>query len=100
MRGEITITDDDVDADPTLNSPSVLEGNSATTDLVFEVTLAAPHPALTFNFRTVDGHRRYSRLRRVSRLEDLPRQQRHHSDEDSDHDQGEGRHCSTSSTRR
>jgi Calx-beta domain-containing protein len=53
-RGEITITDDDATPIPALNSPSVLEGNSSTTDLVFEATLAAPHPALTFNFRTVN----------------------------------------------
>ena len=53
MRGEVTITDDDATPTPTLTNPSMLEGNSATTDLIFEATLAAPHPALTFNFRTV-----------------------------------------------
>jgi large repetitive protein len=54
MRGEITITDDDSTPIPTLTSPSVLEGNPpGSTNLVFEASLAAPHPAVTFNFRTV-----------------------------------------------
>ena len=56
MRGEVTITDDESAPIPTLSSPLVFEGNSGLTDLVFEATLAAPHPAVTFNFRTMtDG---------------------------------------------
>ncbi len=51
--GEITITDDDSTPIPTLTSPSVNEGNTGLTDLVFEATLNAPHPAVTFNYRTV-----------------------------------------------
>ncbi len=54
MRGEITITDDDNTPIPTLSSPSVNEGNSGLIDLVFEATLAAPHPAVSFNYRTVN----------------------------------------------
>jgi Calx-beta domain-containing protein len=53
--GEVTITDDDSTPTPTVTNPSVLEGNSGLTDLVFEATLAAPHPAVTFNFRTATG---------------------------------------------
>ena len=40
---------------PTLSSPSVAEGNSGLTDLVFDVTLACPRPAVTFNYRTLAG---------------------------------------------
>ena len=88
--------DADADADESL----VLEGNTATTDLVFEATLAAPHPALTFNFRTVDGHRQGTAdFDATSRLEDLPRESTTPKRTSSDHDQGQGRHCSTSSTR-
>ncbi len=53
MRGEVTITDDDSTPIPTLTNPSVVEGNSGLINLVFEASLAAPHPAVTFNFRTV-----------------------------------------------
>ena len=52
-RGEITIDDDDSTPTPTLSNASVLEGNSGLVDLVFEATLAAPHSAVTFNYRTV-----------------------------------------------
>ena len=53
MRGEITIDDDDSTPTPTLTNPSILEGNSGLVDMVFEATLAAPHSAVTFNYRTV-----------------------------------------------
>ena len=53
MRGEITITDDDSTPTPTVNNPSVAEGNSGLTDLAFDVTLPCPRPAVTFNYRTV-----------------------------------------------
>ena len=36
MRGEVTITDDDSTPIPTMTNPSVAEGNSGLTDLVFE----------------------------------------------------------------
>ena len=53
MRGEVTITDDDSSPAPTVNNASVAEGNSGLTDLVFDVTLPCPRPAVTFNYRTV-----------------------------------------------
>ena len=53
MRGEVTINDDDSTPTPTLSSPAVNEGNAGLVDLVFEATLNAPHPAVTFNYRTV-----------------------------------------------
>ena len=53
MRGEITITDDDSSPTPTVNNPSVAEGNTGLTDLAFDVTLPCPRPAVTFNYRTV-----------------------------------------------
>ncbi len=52
-RGVITIVDDESTPIPTLANASVFEGNSGLTDLVFEATLNAPHPAVTFNYRTV-----------------------------------------------
>ncbi len=52
-RGEITITDDDSTPMPTVNNPSVAEGNSGLTDLAFDVTLPCPRSAVTFNYRTV-----------------------------------------------
>ena len=62
MRGEITITDDDNTPIPTLSNPSVNEGNSGLIDLVFEATLAAPHPAVSFNYRTVNDTANATRL--------------------------------------
>jgi large repetitive protein len=55
-QAKVTIKDDnDAVPKPTLSSPSINEGNSATVDLTFEASLPAPHPATTFNFRTVAG---------------------------------------------
>ena len=94
MRGEITITDDDATPTPTLTNPSVLEGNSATTDLVFEATLAAPHPALTFNFRTVtDTANTPPTSTRQAGSKFFPANSSTTPgavDEDTDHDQGQG----------
>jgi hypothetical protein len=53
--GEITITDDDAAPSPTVTNASVAEGNSATTDLKFKVSLPAPRPAATFSYRTATG---------------------------------------------
>ncbi len=66
MRGEVTITDDESTPTPTVTNPSVLEGNSGLTDLVFEASLAAPHPAVTFNFRTAIGSANGSDFETVS----------------------------------
>ena len=52
-RGEITITDDDSTPVPTLNNPSVAEGNSGLTPLAFDATLPCPRSAVSFNYRTV-----------------------------------------------
>lgn len=52
-RGEITITDDDSTPTPTVNNPSIAEGNSGLTDLAFDVSMPCPRAAVTFNYRTV-----------------------------------------------
>lgn len=53
MRSEVTITNDDGTPTPTVSSPSVNEGNSGLTDLVFNVSIPRPHPEVRFNYRTV-----------------------------------------------
>lgn len=53
MRADVTIIDDDATPTPTLNNPLVNEGNSGLIDLVFEAQLEAPHPTVTFNYRTL-----------------------------------------------
>ena len=56
VQGKVTIKDDgDAAAAPTVPNASVAEGNSALTDLTFQVTLAGPRPKTTFNYRTVAG---------------------------------------------
>ncbi len=49
-----TITDDDAAPVPTVPNAAVAEGNAATTDLVFQVTLPGPRATpVTFTYRTV-----------------------------------------------
>ena len=71
-RGEITITDDDSTPTPTLNNPSVAEGNSGLTDLAFDVTLPCPRSAVTFNYRTVADTATAVGLHRGRRRDALP----------------------------
>ena len=71
-RGEITITDDDSTPVPTVNNPSVAEGNSGLTDLAFDATLPCPHSAVTFNYRTVADTATAVGLHRGRRRQALP----------------------------
>ena len=99
-RGEITITDDDATPTPTLNSPRSWRATLDRPHLVFEATLPAPHPAVTFNFRTVTDTAGTVDFDALSGSKLFPANNGTRSHEGADHDQGEGRHCSTSSTRR
>jgi large repetitive protein len=54
-RGTARINDDDTIGAPTLSPASVIEGNSGTANLVFNVTIPPRGTSVTFNWNTIEG---------------------------------------------